>query len=138
MMMFITGVSPLLQLPWSRRVSPHPLQLRPAGSVDNLVIVFLPRGFVGEKTAELGEESLPVAGDVLHPQAVQDEFFTPVWGGGEVKSLTFFKCIASFHFISKSTTTDYDRLPRGNLLRDGVVLSDELQQLPEETETGQH
>lgn len=59
------------------------LQLSPAGSVDNLIVLVISFGFVGKKLAELSEESLPVAGNVLHPQVLEDEFLTPVGRGEE-------------------------------------------------------
>lgn len=62
------------------------LKLCLAGSMDNLVVVLPSFGFVGEETAKLGEQSLPVAGNILHPQVVEDEILTPVGTGGNRKS----------------------------------------------------
>lgn len=45
--------------------------------MDNLAAVVLFLGLVGKETAVLSEESLPVAGNILHPQVVDDEFRTP-------------------------------------------------------------
>lgn len=44
----------------------------------DLVVVAIQFWFVGEETAEISEESLPVAGNVFHPQVLQDELLTPV------------------------------------------------------------
>lgn len=54
------------------------LQLCFAGSVDDLVVAVLSLGFVGEKLAELGQKSFPVAGNIFHSQVVEDEFLPPV------------------------------------------------------------
>lgn len=54
-----------------------PLELGFVGSPDDLAVFALPFGLVGEQPAELGEQPLPVAGHVLHPQVVQDEFSAP-------------------------------------------------------------
>lgn len=54
--------------------------------MDNLVVVVVSFGLVGEKMAELSEESLPVAGNILHPQVVEDEFLTPVGRERKAKS----------------------------------------------------
>lgn len=88
---FIIGSFPSLQLPWSHRVSF--LQLCLAGSVDNLIILVLSFGFVGEKMAKLSEESLPVAGNILHPQVFEDEFLTPVRRESNTKSVWLHKNI---------------------------------------------
>lgn len=54
------------------------LQLCFAGSVDYLVVAVLSLGFVGEKLAEHGQKSFPVAGNIFHLQVVEDEFLPPV------------------------------------------------------------
>ena len=54
--------------------------------MDNLIVVVIYFRFVGEESAELGEESLPVAGNVSHLQVLQDEFLTPVREGRGAES----------------------------------------------------
>lgn len=73
---FVIRRSRSLQLPPSCRVSLSELRL--AGSVDDLAVAALSFRLVGKKAAVLSEESLPVAGNILHPQVVDDEFLTPV------------------------------------------------------------
>lgn len=46
--------------------------------MDDLAVSVVPFGLVGEEVAVLGEELLPVAGDVLHSQVLQDEPLPPV------------------------------------------------------------
>lgn len=48
--------------------------------MDDLVVSAHPFGLVGEEVAVLGEELLPVAGNVLHPQVLHDELLPPVAG----------------------------------------------------------
>lgn len=53
--------------------------------MDNLAVVVPSFGFVLEKLAELTQESLPVAGDILHLQVVEDEPLPPVWYGEKAR-----------------------------------------------------
>lgn len=59
-------------------------ELGSAGFLEDLFVAGLPAGFVGEEPAEVSEESLPVAGDVFHPQVVEDELLPPVGRTGAV------------------------------------------------------
>lgn len=72
--------------------------------MDNLVVVVPSFGFVGEKTAKLSEESLPVAGNVLHPQVVEDECLTPVEREGKRITLTaqIQQCVTSTFTVSNT------------------------------------
>lgn len=54
--------------------------------MDNLVVVLISFGFVGKKKTVLCEEFLPVAGDILHSQVVDDKFFTSVGRARRKKS----------------------------------------------------
>lgn len=54
------------------------LKLRPAGFLDNLVVVLFPFGFVSEEAAKLSQKPLPVAGNIFHFQVVEDELHSPV------------------------------------------------------------
>lgn len=47
-----------------------------AGPVGDLIVVGSSGRAVLEQSGELGEQFLPVAGDVLHPQVIQDEALT--------------------------------------------------------------
>lgn len=65
----------IIRRPSSRWVSLS--ELRPARPVDNLPVAAPSFRRVGEEAAVLGEEALPVAGNVFHPQVVRDEVLTP-------------------------------------------------------------
>lgn len=54
----------------------------------DLVVAILSFGFVGEKLAKLSEESLPVAGNILHLQVVENEFLPSAGRGRSRKSDT--------------------------------------------------
>lgn len=58
--------------------------------MDNLVVAARSLGSVGEKFAELGQKRLPVAGNVLHTQVVEDEFLPPV----EVRHRVSHQCLS--------------------------------------------
>lgn len=94
--------------------------------MDNFVVVLPSFGFVGKKTTVLCEEFLPVAGDVLHSQVVDNEFFTSV---RRTRKESQNSCT---HIINK--TTPCGALPGGDLLCEGIVLFCKLQKSSKDTE----
>lgn len=96
--------------------------------MDNLVVAAPSLGLVGEKSTKFSEESLPVAGNVLHFQVAEDELLTP---DGQKWSfvITTLPCTPDAGNAVTKPTQKSDLLPDSDLLYNGIILFGKLKQL---------